>query len=171
MHDNKITIREYQERDLEQIIKLMIDFQEYIVSIDNMGIAKQFDNESDCRKYVEELLKDSAEREGVFYVALDLDIIVGFVQGIIDRHTNDLIYSLSHRPGDHGWIGELYVDTEYRGRGVARQLVETISSFFNNKGCVNVRLNAMAENKSALKVHEKLGFIVRNVELVKYDKE
>jgi len=146
----------------------MIDFQNYIASIDSKMIAKPFDNSADCQKYIQQLIKDAKEREGVLFVALNGNTIIGFIQGVIDRHKEDVIYTLSHRAGDHGWIGELYVNAMYRGQGIAKQLVEKISAYFKERGCDNVRLNAMAENKTALIAYKKMGFELRNVELVKY---
>ncbi len=165
----EIKIRQYCDDDFEQVFRLIDDFQNLMVEIDTRKISKPFDSLDCCKKYLNQLLMDCAEREGIFYLALDNEKIIGFVQGIIDRHKDDTIYTLTHTPGAHGWIGELYIEPEYREQGIGKQLIEEIAEYFKENGCVNVRLNAMSDNIKAIAAYEKLGFVLRNVEMVKFD--
>jgi ribosomal protein S18 acetylase RimI-like enzyme len=161
-----IIIRDYQDSDYEALLGLVIEFQNYIAATDSKKICKPYGSESDARSYVDQLIKDLRDRDGAAYIALDGEVVIGFIQGIIDRFKKkDLLYTLTHEPGDHGWIGELYVNPSYRGQGIAKKMVDKLANHFKENGCVKIRLSVMADNKLARSAYEKMGFEERDLEL------
>lgn len=160
----EIKIRKFSDSDYNKIVCLVDDFQNYIVSIDQKKIVKPFDSKEDCKKYLDQLIDDTAKKKGAFYIAESQGEIVGFIQGIIDDN-EDTLYSLSHKSGAHGWIGEVYVDSSYRGQGIARLLIDKIILYFKEMNCSGVRLSIMANNENAHNVYSKIGFYERGIEM------
>lgn len=160
-----ITITNFKISDYEAVLTMVSDFQDYIAGIDEGKIVKSFDSRADARKYLDQLIDDVEKMEGAFFVARIDDKIVGFVQGIIDRHKDEVLYNLSHKAGDHGWIGELYVSPHFRNKGVGRELIGAMTDYFKKNGCTSVRLHVLAHNKNAIATYEKIGFAMRNHEM------
>ena len=162
-----ITIRKYDDVDYPEFLQIIEEFQQYIAKTDSRGVCCDFKSKEDVKKYADQSLKDVAEREGVTYFAEIEGKIVGFVLGIVERNEKDTLYILTHKPGAHGWIGEVFVLPEFRKQGIARKLIDKITSDFKNKGCVNARLYVMADNKLAISAYENLGFRTRDFEMSK----
>lgn len=58
-----------------------------------------------------------------------------------------------------GYIGMLAVQKEYRGRGIAKKLVELSIDKMISNGCDEIMLETEVENIAALTLYEGLGFI------------
>jgi ribosomal protein S18 acetylase RimI-like enzyme len=160
-----IVIRPYQSSDFSEVVGFLTAFQTELAEIDEAKIVKPFSTTQDDELYLRQLLQDAEQREGAVYVAQADQKVIGFIQGIVNRHIDGPLYLLSHNPGDHGWIGELYVIPEARSSGVGKQLIGTLNDFFRKKGCVNARLQVLATNEPAINLYTKLGFITRNLEM------
>jgi ribosomal protein S18 acetylase RimI-like enzyme len=62
------------------------------------------------------------------------------------------------RQDSTGYTEQVFVDSAYRGRGVATCLLEAACAFLRGHGVRHARLDVMAENRSALSLYEKLGY-------------
>lgn len=162
-----LKIRKYQSGDYEDLCGLFLGFQNYLAETDTKKICRPFNDFNETKKYADQSIIDVQKMEGVLFVAELGGKIIGFIQGIVDRHQHDVLYKLSHKEGDHGWVGELYVCPEFRGRGIAKKLMAKIEDHFRKQGCVGVRLFVMADNTVARKTYQKLGFDERDLELAK----
>jgi ribosomal protein S18 acetylase RimI-like enzyme len=161
-------ITKYTESDYEEVLDLVIEFQDYLAGIDTKKQVKAFDSRDDAKKYLDQLIRDTLEREGAFFLAKSDNEVIGFIQGIVDRNTDNVLYTLTHHhPGAHGWIGEVYVKPSHRGSGISRQLVDKITEHFKSNNCVSVRLLVMADNALARAAYAHLGFDERDLELSK----
>lgn len=66
-----------------------------------------------------------------------------------------------------GWIFDLAVASEFRGRGVGRKLVETFLDFAKNAGFRFVGLLVTSSNTQAVNLYENLGFIEERKRMAK----
>jgi len=57
-----------------------------------------------------------------------------------------------------GFIEGLYVETDYRRRGVAKQLIDKSYEWFRSKGCKEVASDALIENQGSIAMHLAVGF-------------
>lgn len=64
--------------------------------------------------------------------------------------------------GRRGYIYHTAVDPQYRKRGIAAALVETVMQAMKNIGINKVALVVFEHNEDGNKFWEKLGFIKRN---------
>jgi GNAT superfamily N-acetyltransferase len=58
--------------------------------------------------------------------------------------------------GQLAWIGMVIVDSAYRGRGIGRELLESVLDFLDGRGIPCVKLDATPAGKP---VYEKFGFV------------
>lgn len=58
-----------------------------------------------------------------------------------------------------GYIGMLAVQSDYRGRGIAKTLVKTAIEKMQRDGCDEITLETEVENIAALNLYEGMGFI------------
>lgn len=164
---SEIKISKYEQNDYDQLVVLIVDFQRYLVEIDKSKQRKYFENRDEAGEYLDQSIKDAEEREGAIFLATLDDKIVGFVQGIVDRHENATMYHLSFKPEIDGWIGELFVNPKHRKQKIATKLIAAISEHFQSKNCDRIHLYVAANNHPARKVYEKMGFEEKEIELTK----
>ena len=65
-----------------------------------------------------------------------------------------------HRP--FGWIGDLCVRSDHRGRGIGRELYRAMKEKAREMGLVRIELMVWAFNESAKRFYERLGMTVRS---------
>jgi ribosomal protein S18 acetylase RimI-like enzyme len=161
-------IRPYTDDDIAQLDELTRGFQDYMVSIDQQGGLHAFVSPEAAHNYMGKLISDINEMEGAIYVAVENDKVIGFVQGIIDRHTDegDVLYNTTHKPAVDGWVGVLYVSPEYRGKKLGLALLDTIKGSFKEHGCDTLRLSVMFDNASSVKFYEAYGMRTHDVEFM-----
>lgn len=101
---------------------------------------------------IEPLLK-----KGSYYlIAIEEDKLMGwiFIGASRDQFTDEM----------NGFIYELFVLKEFRGNGVATQLMRTAVDELRQNGYSEVRLSAYAGNQ-AIKLYEKMGFSIRTISM------
>lgn len=59
--------------------------------------------------------------------------------------------------GKSMWLDDLYVKPEYRGHGIASQLIEQLKEIARIKGCKQIRWQVLEWNENAIKLYEKIG--------------
>ena len=64
--------------------------------------------------------------------------------------------SLNH--DQHGYLGFMYVQPEHRGKGLNQEIMQRLIAWCESKGITDFYLDVYAENKSAVRAYEKLGF-------------
>ncbi|MBE9225394.1 GNAT family N-acetyltransferase [Phormidium sp. LEGE 05292] len=98
----------------------------------------------------------------VFLVAEDQtkEQIAGFLVATIEREIP--IYRLK----EYAFIHDLWVESEYRRSGVARQLVMQTIEQFQKMGVEQIRLDTAAKNDAARKLFSECGFRPSVVEML-----
>ncbi|HUC96190.1 MAG TPA: GNAT family N-acetyltransferase [Candidatus Saccharimonadales bacterium] len=155
----------YEAKYKKELAGLFDNFHNYMVAIHSDGVLKPFATQDDVLSYVDKMINDSETMNGFIYLAMVDDKIAGFTQGIIQDHSKDDRYHLVANPGSEGWIGELYVEKNYRKRGIGRALFEKAKKHFETNGCRAARLYVLDNNKDAFKLYTNLGMKARNIEM------
>ncbi len=164
----KFKIRKYRSKDKPMVVQLMNKLQDFFVEIDNHRELTSFDSMQAAEKYIDQAIEDATKMSGgVFIATNNNDQVVGFIQGIINEHKDDVMHNLTHREAKDGWIGLLIVDHKYRNQGVGKQLLKLISDFFDEAGCSSIRLKVSSNNTHAIEVYKSLGFSERDIELAR----
>ena len=92
-------------------------------------------------------------------VAEDDGVIVGSGYARIKESKAHLTHDF------HAYLGFMYVAPTHRGQGINQLIIQSLISWGNIKGMQDFYLEAYADNKSALKAYEKLGFKTSLIEM------
>lgn len=154
MESNNIEIRKARIEDLETIVRF------------NYNLAYETEdkklNEEILTEGVKALIEDSSK--GQYYVY----VIDGRVVGQI-MHT----YEWSDwRNGVFLWVQSVYVDKEYRRRGIFKELYNFVKLICDNdRNICGIRLYVEKENKSAKSTYKSLGMSECNYHMYEYEVE
>jgi ribosomal protein S18 acetylase RimI-like enzyme len=104
--------------------------------------------------YLDWMLRQ-AEASGAVFVAEANRIFVGFVAGWVEETEN-----IGETPDSNrvGYIADIFVMPEFRGRQIASQLLERIERHLGGFGVARMRITSLAANKSARAAYEHAGF-------------
>ncbi len=58
----------------------------------------------------------------------------------------------------HAYLGFMYVDPKHRGEGVNKKIIEFLHVWAKSQKITELRLDVYANNTSAIKAYEKIGF-------------
>ena len=150
-------IRQATLDDLEQVKDLKLQAKACEARY-NTSLRPLEDNRE---RYVCYLRSDLASEDRAVFVATDRDKGVGIITGRI--HTT-LPIRVHRRQGN---ISNLFVASQYRGRGLAAELVRELLRWFRGNGIEDVYLGVHCGNASALKMFRELGFQDYLIELKK----
>lgn len=160
-------IREMETTDLNDLIEMQFELQKYFSEIDKTRDSLPYKSIKDARRYMQKMIDDANTMDGKIFVAEEKDQIIGFIQGVIIEHKKgaDTFYDLTHNPSKEGWVGLLFVKPEYRGCNIGQNLLNEIKNYFKSKNCTSMKLLVLSDNKHAIAVYEKNGFMRHDLEM------
>lgn len=62
------------------------------------------------------------------------------------------------KPDQYAYLGFMYVDPQHRGKGINGRLTEQLIDWAKGKNLSEIQLDVYAENESAIKAYQKIGF-------------
>ncbi len=108
----------------------------------------------DVKEHYEKYLRNDLSSEWrAVLVAEENSKIIGLVVGKIYRTLKISGYERS------GYISNVYIRKEFRRKGIACELVEEVIKWFKQKEATNITLEIYKNNKPAIDLYHKLGFI------------
>ncbi len=156
-------IIEYQDKYLEDIKDLLVELEEYIISIDEDKLDQLHP------KYREKMalldLKKVKEYNGKCYIAIKNDKAIGLIMGIIPPY--DEYDYLDYKCPKRGEIIELIVTSKIRSKGVGQSLMKEMEKYFLNQGCDYVIVDVFGYNDNGLKFYFKQGYHARMLTAIK----
>ena len=157
-------IIEYDEKYKEEVKNLLVELQEYIVSIDKEKyniITKEYrDN------YFNKTMDEIYKYEGKMYLYKDNDKITGLIVGLINN-LEECTYDF--KCPKRGRITELVVSKHYRKSGVGSILLHSMEDYLKSVECKDILLGVFAYNENAIKFYEKNGYHIRMHDMTKKD--
>lgn len=102
----------------------------------------------DLQKYFGSLDPSMHERNVIFLAELDAAIV----------GKAELVLAPKTLPTQIGYIKRVVVHPEYRGRHLARQLMEAVILFAREQGITWLDLHVFEQNLPAIRLYESLGF-------------
>ncbi len=155
-------IIEYDEKYKEEVKDLLVELQEYIISIDKEKyniITKEYrDN------YFNKTMDEIYKYEGKMYLYKDNDKIIGFIVGLINNLEES---TYDFKCPKRGRITELVVSKHYRKSGVGSILLHSMEDYLKSVGCKDILLGVFAYNENAIKFYEKNGYHIRMLDITK----
>ena len=156
-------IVEYEDKYLEDVRNLLVELEDYIVSIDkdNLDIVHQEYREKMAIKDLEEVNNN----EGICYLAIDNNKVVGLIMGCIFPY--DKYDYLDYKCPRRGEITELIVNKKARSKGIGKILMNKMEEYFKNKGCEYILVDVFGYNNNAFKFYSKDGYHTRMYTMIK----
>mgnify|MGYP002580348477 FL=1 len=161
--DSDIVIKEYVDKYLEDIKDLLVELEEYIVSVDEDNLDRLHNDYRDKMALIDlELIN---KNNGKCYIALDNDKVVGLIMGIISKY--DEYDYLDYKCPKKGEVIELVVSSKARHNGIGQQLINAMEDYFIFQECEYVLVDVFAYNDTAIKFYSKNGYHPRMITNIK----
>jgi GNAT superfamily N-acetyltransferase len=147
---NNLVIRSATDADRPCLRRAIVELQDY----ERMLHATRLPGEQVADAYLDWMLH-KVEASGAALVAEANRIFVGFVAGWVEEAEN-----IGETPDSKrvGYIADIFVMPEFRGRQIALQLLERIERHLGRLGVTRIRITSLAANKSARAAYEHAGF-------------
>ena len=117
-----------------------------------------------AREHWQELLRRHAEKHGIFLIAESGGQPVGWA--FAHDETNEVFVIEADRR--HGFLAELYVAPQARGKGLGRALIEGCETWARGRGHRLLTVGVLAKNPSAIRAYEGAGYAPYWITLRRY---
>lgn len=149
----------------EDIKDLLVELQEYIVSIDNEGY--NILTEEYREKYFNKVMTEIKECNGKMLLYEEEGKVVGLVIGLIN---NDEEETYDFKAPKRGRITELVVSKNVRSKGIGTILLKAMEEYLISVGCKDILIGVFAYNEKAIEFYKKNGYHIRMLDMTKNDK-
>ena len=147
-------IIEYEEKYLDDVKDLLVELEEYILSIDEDNLDQLHPDYRGKMALLD--LQEVNENNGKCYLAIENDKAVGLIMGIIRKfEENDY---LDYKCPKEGEITELIVTHKIRSNGIGQELMNKMEEYFKSVGCEYVLVDVFAYNKIGIDFYNKNGY-------------
>lgn len=163
MIDSDIVIEEYDDKYLEDIKDLLVELEEYIVSIDKDNLDRLHSDYRDKMALID--LDLINKNNGKCYIALDNDKVVGLIMGVISKY--DEYDYLDYKCPKRGEVMELVVSSKVRHNGIGQQLINAMEDYFVLQECEFILVDVFFYNDNAIKFYSKNGYHPRMITNIK----
>ncbi len=156
-------IIEYEDKYLEPMKDLLVELEEYIVSIDEDHLDQLHPDYRDKMLLVD--LEEAKKNQGKCYIAIEKGEVLGLIIGIIPSYS-EYDY-LDYKCPKRGVITELIVSSKIRNKGIGQQLIKKMEEYFKSLECEYVLVDVFGYNDNALKFYFKQGYHARMLTTIK----
>ena len=156
-------IIEYNEKYLEDVKDLLVELEEYILSIDKDELDQLHPEYREKMALLD--LEEVNETNGKCYLAIEDDKAIGLIMGTLPPY--DEYDYLDYKCPKKGEITELIVTKKIRSKGIGQQLIDKMEEYFKSVGCEYVVLDVFAYNESGIKFYNTKGYHSRMETMIK----
>ena len=156
-------IIEYEDKYLEDVKDLLVELEEYIISIDADHLDQIHEDYRDKMAILD--LNEVKENNGKCYLYIESNKVVGLIMGIISPY--DKYDYLDYKCPKRGEITELIVSNKIRSKGIGQQLMKKMEEYFKTQGCEYIKIEVFGYNDNALKFYFKQNYHARMLDIIK----
>ena len=147
-------IIEYEEKYLEDVKELLVELEEYILTIDEDKLDQLH---PEYREKIALLdLQEVEDNNGKCFIAVENNKAIGLIMGTIIKY-EDYDY-LDYKCPKSGEITELIVTQKIRSTGVGQALMNKMEEYFKSVGCEYIFVDIFAYNKNGINFYNKQGY-------------
>ncbi len=140
-----LEIRPARESDIDKIVEMAIEFEKYLIAVDNTLMSEV----PDAKVYRKYLLAAMKERTHYTLIAEMDGRPVGF--------TDFRIYPEFMHGGLSAYLHNLFVREEYRGKGIGDALLKKTIEQAKKTGAVAYHISVKKKNIGAIEFYKKRG--------------
>ncbi len=156
-------IIEYNEKYLEDVKDLLVELEQYIVSIDKDELDQVHPEYRDKMAILD--LEEVNKNNGKCFLAVENDKVLGLIMGCIFPY-EEYDY-LDFKCPKRGEITELIVTNKVRSKGVGQALIEKMEEYFKLCDCDYVLVDVFAYNEIGINFYNKKGYHSRMKTMIK----
>ena len=149
-----MTIIEYEDKYLEDVRDLLVELEEYILTIDQDKLDQLHPEYRDKMALID--LKEINENNGKCYLAIENNKAIGLIMGTVPPY--DEFDYLDYKCPKRGRITELIVTSKIRSNGVGQALMNKIEEYFKSAGCEYILVDVFAYNQNGINFYAKQGY-------------
>ena len=147
-------IIEYEEKYLEDVRDLLVELEEYILTVDKDELDQLHPEYREKMALLD--LEEVKENNGKCYLAIENDKAVGLIMGTIIKY--DEYDYLDYKCPKEGEITELIVTSKIRSKGIGQALMNKMEEYFKSVGCEYILVDVFAYNENGIKFYDKQGY-------------
>lgn len=153
---------DYNSKFDKEIKQLLVELQEYIVSIDIEKYNIISSNYSE--KYFAKTMKEIEKYKGKMLLYVEDEKVLGLIVGLVNNEEcNDYDFKAPKR----GRITELIISSESRSSGKGTILLKEMEEYLKSIGCKDILLGVFGYNNRAINFYKKNGYHIRMLDMSK----
>ena len=152
-------IIEYEEKYLNDVKKLLVELEEYILTIDEDELDQLHPEYKDKMALLD--LEEVNKNNGKCYLAVENNKVIGLIMGFVRRY--DEYDYLDYKCPKCGKITELIISKKARSKGIGQQLMKKIENYFKSINCEYIIIDVFAYNTNGIKFYEQQGYHTRGL--------
>ena len=157
-------IIEYEDKYLEDVRDLLVELEEYILSIDKDSLDQLHPEYREKMAILD--LKEVNAFSGKCYLAIDdTDKAIGLIMGTIP--TYDEFDYLDYKCPKCGEITELIVTNKIRSKGIGRALIKKMEEYFESVGCEYLIVDVFSYNENGKSFYKSKDYHSRMETMIK----
>lgn len=156
-------IIEYSDKYLEDVRDLLVELEEYIISIDKDNLDRLHDEYREKQAILD--LEEVNKYNGKCYLAIEDDKVIGLIMGCIPEY-EEYDY-LDYKCPKRGEITELVVTNKVRSKGVGNLLMKKMEEYFKSVDCEYIIVDVFSYNDKAINFYNKNGYHSRMEVMIK----
>ena len=156
-------IVEYEDKYLEDVRDLLVELEEYIISIDADHLDQLHEEYREKMALLD--LEEIKENNGKCYLYIEKNKVVGLIMGVIPPY--DKYDYLDYKCPKRGEITELIVSNKIRSKGIGQKLMQKLEEYFKTQGCEYIKVEVFGYNDNALKFYFKQNYHARMLDVIK----
>jgi ribosomal protein S18 acetylase RimI-like enzyme len=142
-------IKKAEEKNFEQIANLHL----YLISHLKSSNNKRYKNSNaEKERFLKKLNNYTKNHKILIIIAEEKDTTIGYAIGKINNYPKFIKYE------KYGEIYEIVIDPNYQNKGIAKQLIKKLITFFQENNIKSLELTVDSNNTQAIKAWEHLGF-------------
>lgn len=148
---------EYEKKYLEDVKDLLVELEEYIVSIDKDELDQVHPEYREKMAIID--LEEVSKNNGKCYLAVEDGKAIGLIIGCIfsyDEHDY-----LDYKCPKRGKITELIVTNKIRSKGIGQALINKMEEYFKSIGCEYIIVDVFAYNEIGKNFYSKNNYHTR----------
>lgn len=156
-------IIEYEDKYLDDVKDLLVELEEFIISIDKDNLDRVHQEYRDKMAIID--LEKVNKNNGKCYLAVENNSVVGLIMGCIFSY--DEYDYLDYKCPKRGEITELIVTKKIRSKSIGQKLINKIEEYFKTVGCEYVMVDVFAYNEVGKKFYNKKNYHTRMETMIK----
>lgn len=156
-------IIEYEDKYLEDLRDLLVELEEYIVSIDIDELDQVGEEYREKMALID--LEEVAENDGKTYLYVKDGKAIGMIMGILRKY--DPEDQLDYKCPKAGVVTELVVSKNARSGGIGKLLIDKMEEYFKEQDCEWMFVEVFGYNSGGIKFYEREGFHTRMYNMLK----